>query len=268
MASTNKREWDHEWPAIELNNNQISDEGCEALAGLLRISKSVTQLHLSNNGITDHGIATLMEAVVASGRLLDTMLFANNQLSSKGAILLANAIGKMPVPNCIVLDISHNQMIGRKGVRALLDADVPIKFEGFRIVRGDADLDGSGSGSQASPADKKSDVAASSNNGHQPLDLKKKPIRVSGVVDDVIQAALAEAEAAKRASVSAASVAATVVTKSPRPTLLDLNTPRTELMSVEMELSCEPAISQLEASAVPDIPSDDDASVPATPTDH
>ena len=92
---------------------------------MIRDNDTVTKIRLNKNLVRDTGIEYLTDALLARDKPLEELLLSHNQLSSKGVISLSRALKSSAYS--LVLDLSRNQLIGRSGIKSLLDANVPIK---------------------------------------------------------------------------------------------------------------------------------------------
>lgn len=75
---------------LALRFNEISDVGAEALARVVEVNKSVTELGLNNNRITDDGIATLTVAL-AHNSTLSLLRLTENPMGRESLKRLTNA---------------------------------------------------------------------------------------------------------------------------------------------------------------------------------
>lgn len=102
---------------LDFEGNRITDEGCAALGPFLCRWKCVKGINLRDNCISDTGLEFLIGALgVKDG--LDELLVGSNQLSSRGAQMIANALDQC-IDREVVIDLSQNPLIGRQGFAQL-----------------------------------------------------------------------------------------------------------------------------------------------------
>ena len=127
---------------LEIEHNNIGDEGTEALVEALKTNNILMTLNLSDNTIGDKGANALVEVLKtnnilktlnlgnntigdeATKALVDTKLtklyLYNNNISSEGAIALAEVLGKNKLLR--TLDIGGNYNMGLEGIKAFAKA--------------------------------------------------------------------------------------------------------------------------------------------------
>lgn len=119
------------FPQLNLSRNIIADEGCKAISSLFaEFPKLVAVASLDHNCITDSGAELFVDAIRAG--VLINLDLSYNQLSSKGLVSLSAALKSLE--SDFELDLSDNKLIAAKGVHAVLAAEVPLKFQKFKIV--------------------------------------------------------------------------------------------------------------------------------------
>ena len=102
----------------------FTTEGITAIADALRVSASVTSLSLAQNELGDDGVEALSIGL-KENKSLKALDLSNHQRSTRrgiglrGATALASAITVMP--SMTSLDVSYNSM-GKEGVKLLKDA--------------------------------------------------------------------------------------------------------------------------------------------------
>jgi Ran GTPase-activating protein (RanGAP) involved in mRNA processing and transport len=104
--------------SLNLEWNNIGDEGAKALADALGKDSRLTSLGLFGNSIGDEGAKALADALGKNSGLTSLYLGANN-IGAEGAKALADALGKDS--SLTGLNLWHNN-IGDEGAKALADA--------------------------------------------------------------------------------------------------------------------------------------------------
>ena len=104
--------------SLNLNRNEINDDGVKILAEALKKNKSLESLHLSNNIIKDDGAAALA-AALQSNSMLKALDLDSNRIGDDGVATLAGALQSNAT--LIYLDLGNNE-IGDDGVTALAAA--------------------------------------------------------------------------------------------------------------------------------------------------
>ena len=131
--------------SINLENNQITDEGAKVLAVVIEKSVSLQNIYLSSNQITDEGAKALAAASEKSVSL-QTIILGWNQITDEGAKALAAAIEKsVSLQN---INLTRNQItdnnlcersvksaVVRRAVMALMGYDCAItKYDGDNAI--------------------------------------------------------------------------------------------------------------------------------------
>jgi Ran GTPase-activating protein (RanGAP) involved in mRNA processing and transport len=76
--------WTLEW--LELHSNNITDEGIEYLAEMLKTNKTITLLGLSFNRISDRGVRLLASAIGCYNETLEWLHLASNKLITDACV--------------------------------------------------------------------------------------------------------------------------------------------------------------------------------------
>lgn len=97
--------------------NDIGKEGCDALAGVVSISRSLQVLDIRGNGLSSSDVRKLLKAIAMSTMLLRVGL-GSNKLGPEGATLVYKALEKNTYLTS--LDLSANE-IGPSGAEAIAD---------------------------------------------------------------------------------------------------------------------------------------------------
>ncbi|KAJ1493051.1 hypothetical protein T484DRAFT_1930045 [Baffinella frigidus] len=121
---------------IDLSWNDITDKGCQALAGLLRASPKITRLNLAYNSIGEAGITVLSEALIANNKLL-FLDVRGNKVGDHGGLEIAKMLCANKSVRSVELgnmDLGHRTltMLGealkRNGALTHLNIDRPLLF--------------------------------------------------------------------------------------------------------------------------------------------
>lgn len=67
---------------LNLSHNNIGDKGAEHLAEVLKVKRTLTQLHLNDNRISDRGVQLLANALCDEKTNLTNLYLHNNRLIS------------------------------------------------------------------------------------------------------------------------------------------------------------------------------------------
>ena len=95
---------------LDLDGNLLQKNGCVALATLLQYSATALQyLYLSENEINDEGIEALVPALATCSHLEDFHLSNNPSITTKGWQSFATVL-EAPNSNLERLDISQNNI--------------------------------------------------------------------------------------------------------------------------------------------------------------
>eukprot|EP00475_Leptophrys_vorax_P044367 TRINITY_DN8867_c0_g1_i1.p1 TRINITY_DN8867_c0_g1~~TRINITY_DN8867_c0_g1_i1.p1 ORF type:complete len:958 (+),score=294.37 TRINITY_DN8867_c0_g1_i1:104-2875(+) len=130
ILSSQSNNQTHNFPAIELEENQVGDEGAEAIATLVEQNSSVSEVRLAENFISDAGAEAL--ARVLGCKNLFVLSLASNQITTKGASALASAV--QTLDRQLVVDLSFNKLIGRVGFSQFFTSEHPLEMELFKMV--------------------------------------------------------------------------------------------------------------------------------------
>jgi hypothetical protein len=103
---------------LYLNDNEIGDDGVEALAASVKNHESLSVIDLSGNKMSDKGAAALASAIPNSHEL-DSLMLSRNSINDEGAAALASLLEHNPTI-CRVQLQGNN--ISDKGVAALAQA--------------------------------------------------------------------------------------------------------------------------------------------------
>jgi Calponin homology (CH) domain/Leucine Rich repeat len=122
----------HVFPKIMLNQNRIGDQGVRAISELLQVNSTIKELHLAENGITDQAVRYLVTALEHKSCSVHLIDLCNNEISSEGVVSLADLLKR--THRNISIDLSENVLIGQKGVQALLDTQLPIKYSKLMLT--------------------------------------------------------------------------------------------------------------------------------------
>jgi Ran GTPase-activating protein (RanGAP) involved in mRNA processing and transport len=76
--------WTLEW--LDLHSNNITDEGAEYLAEMLKTNKTITLLGLAFNGISDRGVRLLANAITNYNKTLDWLHLSSNKFITDRSI--------------------------------------------------------------------------------------------------------------------------------------------------------------------------------------
>lgn len=115
---------------LELDGNSISDTGCESISLLCARNASIDTVRLNRNLISDKGATALAQCLCEGSGIRDLGL-AKNQISYRGAVALAKAVSTLE--SAMVLDLSFNKLIGKKGYAEFFNSPKPIDFDLFRL---------------------------------------------------------------------------------------------------------------------------------------
>jgi hypothetical protein len=135
-GSAEKFKSPHFFPSIQLKFNLIGDDGARAIAQLLRENNTITEVELDRNVITDAGMEALCDALQQPGSALASLSLASNQLSTKGALALSEALVKKR--GDFTVDLSGNSLITRKGIHGILaKEEITFDYLLFKIRKKD-----------------------------------------------------------------------------------------------------------------------------------
>jgi len=136
MDSQKKYGEPHHMKHLQLSNNLIGDPGAKALARMIRKNETVEQISLNGNLLTDKGVGYILEVAEKHALPLKSLMLAQNQISSKTLVRLADYLSK--VSHEIEIDLSFNKLITGKGVTALLQThQFPVEIQEFSIIKKD-----------------------------------------------------------------------------------------------------------------------------------
>mgnify|MGYP002834873044 FL=1 len=111
---------------LNLNRNQIGNEGCKALSEALRVHGSITVLEMTNNLIGDEGAMSIAVALSENTSKISTLDLVENCISDEGAKALATLCAASK--SLTFLNISNNEL-SYEGKCALEDFE-----SGFELV--------------------------------------------------------------------------------------------------------------------------------------
>jgi Ran GTPase-activating protein (RanGAP) involved in mRNA processing and transport len=120
----------HFFPVLELEENQVGDEGAEAIAVLIEKNKTVSEIRLTENFVSDSGAESF--ARVLGQKHLFVLSLASNQITTKGATALASAVQSLD--RQLVIDLSFNKLVGRSGFSEFFSSSRPLEMELFKMV--------------------------------------------------------------------------------------------------------------------------------------
>ena len=100
---------------LDLDSNDIGDDGAKELAAALKENSTLTQLELSANNIGYDGAKALAEAL-NKNRTLTHLDLTSNNIDDEGAMALAKASKKNDTLNGILLD--NNTLINKSKFKA------------------------------------------------------------------------------------------------------------------------------------------------------
>ena len=105
--------------ALDLNSNNIHEEGASYIAKMLCSSNIVEHLYLYSNPIGDTGVFFISDAVRETTSL-KTLNMSNCDITLQGAEELSRAIAQSS--SLEKLDIVYNEGVGNKGIRHIAEA--------------------------------------------------------------------------------------------------------------------------------------------------
>ncbi len=79
---------------LNLSHNNIGDEGVKHLAEVLRVKRTLIQLHLNDNRISDSGVQLLANALCDPRTNLTHLYLSNNRLSNLSVGYLTNMLNQ------------------------------------------------------------------------------------------------------------------------------------------------------------------------------
>jgi len=103
---------------VNLNDNEIGDEGIEELARVLGGHQHLTILDLSGNKLGDKGIASIA-GVISDNHDLESLLLSRNSIGDEGALAIAHLLERSNTISSVQLQGNN---IGDKGVAAIANA--------------------------------------------------------------------------------------------------------------------------------------------------
>ena len=102
-----------------LNGNPIGDKGLQNICDALKQNKILKELGVADCGMTDTGVASLADAL-HTNNMLETLNIRFNQISEEGASHIAKVLNSTGVLSS--LRLSNNPKIGDKGLQSIFDA--------------------------------------------------------------------------------------------------------------------------------------------------
>ncbi|MCG8620909.1 MAG: hypothetical protein MJE68_02755, partial [Proteobacteria bacterium] len=102
-----------------LNGNPIGDKGLQIIFDTLKQNKRLKMLSVPDCGMTDTGVASLADAL-HTNNTLETLNIRFNQISEEGASHIAKVLNSTGVLSS--LRLSNNPKIGDKGLQSIFDA--------------------------------------------------------------------------------------------------------------------------------------------------
>jgi len=135
MDSQKKYGEPHRMKHLQLSNNLIGDPGAKAMARMIRKNETVEMISLNSNLLTDKGVGYILEVAEKHALPIKSLMLAQNQISSKTLIKLAEYLAK--VSHEVEIDLSFNKLITGKGIMALLQTPFPIEIQEFSVVKKD-----------------------------------------------------------------------------------------------------------------------------------
>eukprot|EP00579_Thalassiosira_antarctica_P031078 CAMPEP_0202033884 /NCGR_PEP_ID=MMETSP0905-20130828/66276_1 /ASSEMBLY_ACC=CAM_ASM_000554 /TAXON_ID=420261 /ORGANISM="Thalassiosira antarctica, Strain CCMP982" /LENGTH=476 /DNA_ID=CAMNT_0048597797 /DNA_START=166 /DNA_END=1596 /DNA_ORIENTATION=- len=102
-----------ELQSLDLNNNEIDDEGLEALVGALANGNKLRKLILCNNFIRARGWRAISTLLASPNCNLEQVFFTDNRINDEGAVIFASVLAN----NCKLkrLALSYNAAITAEG---------------------------------------------------------------------------------------------------------------------------------------------------------
>ena len=102
-----------------LNGNPIGDKGRQSICDALKQNKTLKELGVADCGMTDTGVASLADAL-HTNNTLERLSIRYNQISEEGASHIARVLNSTGVLSSLWL--SNNPEIGDKGLQSIFDA--------------------------------------------------------------------------------------------------------------------------------------------------
>ncbi len=111
----------HELTELDLNNNNITDQGVSHLCDALKdVNCKLTEVNLNGNNITDQGVSHLCDALKDKNCKLTELNLADNKITDQGASHLCDALKDV---NCKLTELNlADNKITDQGVSHLCDA--------------------------------------------------------------------------------------------------------------------------------------------------
>jgi Leucine Rich repeat len=106
--------------SIDLSGQHMGDKGAKALAEVLKVNKSITEINIGENQIGDEGARALADAIKVNRTLTKINLWGN-RIGDSGAAALADPI-LLSNRSIIEINLKYNK-IGFEGAKALSEAE-------------------------------------------------------------------------------------------------------------------------------------------------
>jgi Ran GTPase-activating protein (RanGAP) involved in mRNA processing and transport len=99
---------------LDLRYNNISDEGVQAIANALTKNSSLTTLDLNNNSISEEGVRALISVIPSSPSIKNIYVYGNPKISEdvKKALHRMITISNSKLVQCVVLLLSVRNVEG------------------------------------------------------------------------------------------------------------------------------------------------------------
>jgi len=102
---------------LNLGSNGITDEGIKHLVHMLRTNKTLTELHLSENDITDAGVKILTDVIQNGNTTIEKLWLSRNKLLTDSSVSYfipmikqSSSLKKLFIVDCSLSDKSKNQL--------------------------------------------------------------------------------------------------------------------------------------------------------------
>jgi Ran GTPase-activating protein (RanGAP) involved in mRNA processing and transport len=102
---------------LSLDFNSFGDEGAAALASMLEVNRSISELHLFGNRVTSVGAEHLAQALASNDRL-QSLILSLNRIGDRGVAALARAL---TVNDTLANLLFPSNSIGHEGMEAFAE---------------------------------------------------------------------------------------------------------------------------------------------------
>lgn len=116
---------------LNLGSNGITDEGVKHLIHMLKINKTLTDLHLSENDITHEGVKVLANVIQNDNKTIENLGLCKNKLLTDSSvadlikmIVQSSSLKKLFVTDCAFSEKSKNNL--KKAQQAKKDFDLTV----------------------------------------------------------------------------------------------------------------------------------------------